>query len=464
MRSDDDAPGEARSGREAEAVIVFADIVGCSQISDALGLREYADFIHELHETARATAEFVFGAYHYAVNTDYELSIRGDEACVILHRSPAEDIQRALTFAVNLQLLWLASRYNRQRLAKMASPVELGIGIHAGTVYIDKFQHDHPTSEGYSINVAKRIEGHTRDGVASKIMISSQAFAHLAPEHRGLSFMTAALDEAVEVRGVQGAFVLRELVDIDETLILDLKLPQETFDEKLLGEIKFVAETRVDAPWLGVLWRVAYGVTHGQERLFRYLSSRQTEATRNTYSWFLRAKRELEAGDFNMAATLFELAASAAVVRNSVQDGRDARAWALYNAALAHEHRKAFASAITCYQRALRYRPGHPQYQVGLIAGYLKAGRADDALSFLRDIRDEFSEDSQRAASLYLEGVCLGQLGDNNGAASCRAVLDRRFYVEPSTLPPQDAFLTAGVDAGDVVLKAFQNVKSLTRA
>lgn len=66
MNNERTLPKDTQAGRETSAVIVFADIVGCSQISDALGLPEYARFIHEFHDTAKLAAELVFRAHHIA--------------------------------------------------------------------------------------------------------------------------------------------------------------------------------------------------------------------------------------------------------------------------------------------------------------------------------------------------------------------------------------------------------------
>jgi len=449
----------AGSGREADAVIVFADIVGCSQISDALGLREYALFIDQFHRIARAAAGCVFHAPEYTQPNDYELSIRGDEACVIVHRAPSEDVQRAITFAVVLQLLWLGGDYNRKRLAKGASAVELGIGIHAGAVYIDKFQHPTPSSEGYAINVAKRIEGLSRQGETSKIVISSQAFAHIPEEECGLSFTTQTVDPT-RIRGVRGLFVLRELVEIDESLVLRIGLSADLFDPKLLEHIAFVAKTRVDSAWLGVLWRIAYGVAHGQEKLFRYLFSKQTRETRNSATWFARAKREKEEGDSNMAAMMFEMSASSATGHGSLLSLPDESAWSLYNAALAHENRSAYASSIQFYQRAVCLKPTCVQYAMGLIVGYLRAGRATEARDFLYDVRDELLAPEEQAACLCLEAICNDVLNEAECAASCLAMLRQRFEVRDATpIPTAADLMTSGTDGGKLLLQAFNGVR-----
>ena len=62
------------------------------------------------------------------------------------------------------------------RMRDSKIPSDLGIGIHTGQVIVRTrlSPEGRPRAEGYAINLAKRIEGLSRQGENLKIMISSE--------------------------------------------------------------------------------------------------------------------------------------------------------------------------------------------------------------------------------------------------------------------------------------------------
>jgi hypothetical protein len=164
-----------------QATILFADIADCSEVSNNLSINDYAKFLQEFHETAYLSKDMVLSAYKEP--DEMEFSIKGDEACLILHKnknhkSCMEDVQNAIIYAIILKLNWFVSKYNQKRVRNSLLPRGLGIGIHHGAVFYTNYphnffgQHGEQSSEGYSINLAKRIEGTSRDGKYSKIHVS----------------------------------------------------------------------------------------------------------------------------------------------------------------------------------------------------------------------------------------------------------------------------------------------------
>ncbi len=182
---------ERVKGREFQAVILFADIMNASEISNNVSIAEYAGIINQFHKRASDVYEFI-GLQRYQ-NNSVEMSLRGDEVCLILHSLPLEDtgnekekidaalkrdIRNAILFAIAIKLLWRASAYNQSRINQDLFPRDLGVGIHQGPVYFYKDNNlpsslnKNEASEGYALNLAKRIETESRNGKASKILVS----------------------------------------------------------------------------------------------------------------------------------------------------------------------------------------------------------------------------------------------------------------------------------------------------
>lgn len=166
-----------------QATILFADIAGCAEVSNNHGLEDYAQFLKGFHEAAILARKSVLSSYKEP--EEMEFSVRGDEVCLILHskddgNSIKEDVQRAILYAIILKLNWLLSKYNQTRVNNSLTPRDLGIGIHHGPVYFDIYPdnifggNNIKSSEGYSINFTKRIEGCSRKGRFSKIFVSKE--------------------------------------------------------------------------------------------------------------------------------------------------------------------------------------------------------------------------------------------------------------------------------------------------
>jgi class 3 adenylate cyclase len=163
-----------------DAVIMFADVMNSVYISSVLGIEMYDDFITAFQQSALN----VIQEYALRVPEEYseklEYYVRGDEAFNILYGpDPSFNIDNTLALAFNLSREWMLSPGNRQRILNDQEPFEIGVGIHSGKVMVRNhpsarfsIKHGASNAEGYAINLAKRIESTSREGVSSKIMVS----------------------------------------------------------------------------------------------------------------------------------------------------------------------------------------------------------------------------------------------------------------------------------------------------
>ena len=158
-----------------QAVILFSDIIHSSVFSDTLGIIDYDRFLEEFQKTMFDAKKRVFRLTNIDEN-HVEFDIRGDEACAILYTDDtSNDLFTALTMASYMKSLWFQSSFNIKRVSEAKIASDIAIGIHTGKVIVrSRLSKDMaPKPEGYAINLAKRIEGLSREGSHTKIMISN---------------------------------------------------------------------------------------------------------------------------------------------------------------------------------------------------------------------------------------------------------------------------------------------------
>ena len=159
-----------------QAVILFADIIHSSVFSDTLGLYEYDEFLEEFQRTMYDAKERVFELTHLA-EEHITYDVRGDETCAIFYSDDTrKNLYTALLMASYMKSLWFQSSFNIKRVAEAKIASEIAVGIHTGKIILrSRVSQDMPPKpEGYAINLAKRIEGLSRQGMASKMMISNE--------------------------------------------------------------------------------------------------------------------------------------------------------------------------------------------------------------------------------------------------------------------------------------------------
>lgn len=194
-----------------DAVILFADMIGSAMISEFSSEDEYDRFISEFQTNAQSAIDDNLRSYGYSREDRYfcESSVSGDQAVLILYtKDPERDAEAAISTAIELKRKCFLSKFNRRR--KGRALYDVGIAIHYGRVVLK--QHPSATytdkkfnAEGYAINLTKRIEGFSREGRFSKIILSDSV--------KDMVSFPILLSERIDVplRGIYGSRAVYEL-------------------------------------------------------------------------------------------------------------------------------------------------------------------------------------------------------------------------------------------------------------
>jgi class 3 adenylate cyclase len=176
-------------GWEGQIVILFATIVGCSEISNYETLEKYNKILQQFKSlfeeiTNKHKQEF----YDSCDNIDFKPLVRGNEGCLMIFRTApgevtpdlwADDIDTAITIALDLKRRWLLSESNKERISSGRLTSDIAVGIHFGQTWINKMGDNEYQPEGYAINLTKRIQSHSQEGVFTHIYISEAAYDRL---------------------------------------------------------------------------------------------------------------------------------------------------------------------------------------------------------------------------------------------------------------------------------------------
>lgn len=199
---------------QREAVILFADLMNSSELANNWTLPDYDNFVNVFQrELGEVVKHFIQGKANYKseICPFLEAEIRGDEICLKLFRATKdqrqilkEDVESVLQIAIQMKRKWLLCPKNIERIDEGRSIFNIGIGIHQGPVLfgehyrflsqevkaasqdIDRILSivETNTPEGHSINVAKRIETHSRELRFSQILVSHNVFNLVDPDFR----------------------------------------------------------------------------------------------------------------------------------------------------------------------------------------------------------------------------------------------------------------------------------------
>jgi class 3 adenylate cyclase len=172
-------------GWKSQIVILFADIIGCSEISNHEDLSNYNDILEEFRTLfSQITKMHEQEFYKNEEKIVFQTHVRGDEGCLMIFRKDdsdvkadlwADDIDTAINIALDFKRRWLLSEYNKKKrieFGKLTS--DIAVGIHFGQAWINKDEKGY-RPEGYAINLTKRIESHSREGAFTHIDISEAA-------------------------------------------------------------------------------------------------------------------------------------------------------------------------------------------------------------------------------------------------------------------------------------------------
>lgn len=389
-------------------VIVFVDIIGCAEISNNHTIEDYAYILNQFHRAASDTVIFLG-----LLNPDEcELSIRGDEACMILHRGKTEhdeealklDARAALLFAISVKYLWHASAYNAERRKNGLIPHDVAVGIHEGYVYhyLDPCTicippRDAPSSEGYAINLAKRIESEARNGESLKIMLSGVVKYRLESSMPGLvKFKPHTTDS---LKGISSKQTLYEIVDILPPVnkhlkkLLDEKLK---FDDDYWKHILFVSKSSPEDVW-------SRKFVEFKEHDILTLPEQQLPTEPEEVAKLSEEARRYElAGNFNAAVECL----------SKIPD--DKKTFDIYlRRATAYYCMSDYQKALNDFEMVIKLKPNDPytHHNRGLTLGNL--GRYEEEIAAC-DQAIKFKPDFAEAH--HNRGFALGKLGRNEEA------------------------------------------------
>lgn len=197
--------------RKTRATILFCDLVQSSDLASFYTLANFNKLLIEFQQTGLETARTVLKKMNYKDST-FELSTGGDEIRLFLYSgSTEEDLRCAILFSLVFKLTWQCGPTNKARHREGKLPINLGIGIHQGDVIYGA----HPSGrgrkniEGYAINVAKRVEGCTREGRYFKIMVTHPIYEAAKSAMRMASFTEASAGS--RLKGIADILSIYEL-------------------------------------------------------------------------------------------------------------------------------------------------------------------------------------------------------------------------------------------------------------
>jgi class 3 adenylate cyclase len=262
---------------QREAVILFADLMNSSELANNWSLPDYDNFVAVFQEELGEVVEHFIQskvAYQLNDNSALETDIRGDEICLKIYRATdkkseeqrkilREDVASALQVAIQMKRKWLLCPSNQERIEAGRPIFDIGIGIHQGPVRLSRhyrfvpqtegtisnkttmpfFLAERITPEGHSINIAKRIETHSRELRFSQILVSHNVFNFVDPDFR-VAFRRA---EIGPLKGISQTIPVYEAIGIGH---FDDQAFEPRFDSEELKTYEQAVTNNPDMIWL----------------------------------------------------------------------------------------------------------------------------------------------------------------------------------------------------------------------
>lgn len=182
------------------AVVLFADLENSVMISSALSPEEYDRLVNSFQRAMLGLVEMLKGQD----SPIGEFSAVGDQLTVFFYDplevwrnfrldgpAPLDGAERtqlilecrkanermvfsAIKAAIQLKNLWLIQPFSVDRVRLHRAPLNLGIGIHMGQVFLCNRADGRLRIEGNTVNIGKRIESFARMGHYSQTMFSQR--------------------------------------------------------------------------------------------------------------------------------------------------------------------------------------------------------------------------------------------------------------------------------------------------
>jgi class 3 adenylate cyclase/CheY-like chemotaxis protein len=244
---------------QQEMTVVFADIRAFTTLSEQMTPQENFTFINDYLSRVSPVIR-----QHYGFIDKYI----GDAIMALFPHEADDALQAAIA------LLKEVACYNEQRQAQGTAPIQVGIGLHTGSLMlgiIGESQRMQGTVIADAVNVAARLEGLTKFYGAS-IIISEQTRTRLA----SLENYTTRFIGKVQVKGKQEPVAAFEVLDGEPEASAALKqATRETFEAGLHlyyqqafaeASVKFTTVRKHnpdDKAALLYLERAAHSMVHG---------------------------------------------------------------------------------------------------------------------------------------------------------------------------------------------------------
>jgi len=197
-------PEQVWRGREftcIHAAVLFADIQNSVLISSALSLADYDRLIDEFQTVMMALCDILreqgmpvgevqvvgdqMSVFFYnpaEVQRNWELDglrpvsgARRERTIKECGESNCQLVYNALKAAIQFKNMWLAERFNIERVYHHHSPFEVSIGIHYGRVFLRDRPDGQRRIEGYNVSLGKRVQSTSQFGRYSLIMFGQDA-------------------------------------------------------------------------------------------------------------------------------------------------------------------------------------------------------------------------------------------------------------------------------------------------
>ena len=243
--------GTKQVGGTRNALLVFADVIESSRFSAVLDYQKYAERLLDFQTAFEKLGRRYFPEPEDKTAAYTPIAVRGDEGTVFVvdpDSDPVELVFRAIDFLYHLKGHLKSAVESTENSGGAPSRIGVGAGIHYGAVaYITEVREAHSVIsgiEGFSINVAKRVESSSREGKYSHVMLSKEAFRLV--ESQPLIFFPVV----TEMKGVHKNV---EVYEVRSGLFSGLKLESsDPLDEKLISQAERLAKNPadIDEPWV----------------------------------------------------------------------------------------------------------------------------------------------------------------------------------------------------------------------
>lgn len=184
--------------RRSEIAVLFADIVGFTHLSEAIGPEETITLLREFHARMQAAV------FSHRGTLDKYL---GDGLMATFGTPLPGPHDAADALAAARDMAAAVARWNDERRAAGGAPIDIGIGIHWGTVVLGDIGDENRlefATIGDTVNVASRLEALTRELgveiVASDDLVRAMKSA-VASEEADALMAGFARGEAQRLRG-----------------------------------------------------------------------------------------------------------------------------------------------------------------------------------------------------------------------------------------------------------------------